>query len=112
MENCWNVQQDNRYPEYPRLEVMSNAGSNNTLTSDYWVLDASYVKVRNIQLGYTLPESVTRKFGSSGMRFYVSLDNPLTFKSYREGWDPENTSNDGQYYPTMSTYTFGLTLKF
>ena len=112
MENCWNVQQDNRYPEYPRLEVMSNAGSNNTLTSDYWVLNASYVKVRNIQFGYTLPESVTRKFGSSGMRFYVSLDNPLTFKSYREGWDPENTSNDGQYYPTMSTYTFGLTLKF
>lgn len=112
MENCWNVQQDNRYPEYPRLEVMSNAGSNNTLTSDYWVLNASYVKVRNIQFGYTLPESVTRKFGSSGMRFYVSLDNPLTFKSYREGWDPENTSNNGQYYPTMSTYTFGLTLKF
>lgn len=112
MENCWNVQQDNRYPEYPRLEVMSNAGSNNTLTSDYWVLNASYVKVRNIQFGYTLPESVTRKFGSSGMRFYVSLDNPLTFKSYREGWDPEKTSNDGQYYPTMSTYTFGLTLKF
>ena len=112
MENCWNVQQDNRYPEYPRLEVMSNAGSNNTLTSDYWVLDASYVKVRNIQLGYTLPESVTRKLGSSGIRFYVSLDNPLTFKGYREGWDPENTSNDGQYYPTMSTYTFGLTLKF
>ena len=93
MENCWNVQQDNRYPEYPRLEVMSNAGSNNTLTSDYWVLDASYVKVRNIQLGYTLPESVTRKLGSSGIRFYVSLDNPLTFKGYREGWDPENTSN-------------------
>jgi hypothetical protein len=64
----------------------------------YWVLNASYVKVRNIQFGYTLPESVTRKFGSSGMRFYVSLDNPLTFKSYREGWDPENTSNDGQKY--------------
>lgn len=112
MENCWNVQPDNRYPEYPRLEVMSNAGSNNTLTSDFWILDASYVKVRNIQLGYTLPKSVTKKFGSSSLRFYVSLDNPLTFKSYRQGWDPENTNNNGQYYPTMSTYTFGLTLKF
>lgn len=112
MEGCWNVQQDNRYPAYPRLEVMSNAGSNNTLTSDFWVIDASYLKVRNIQLGYTLPNRLCQKFGSSGLRFYVSLDNPLTFKGYRKGWDPENTSNNAQYYPTMSTYTLGLTLKF
>lgn len=117
MEGCWNVQQDNRYPTYPRLEVMSNAGSNNTLTSDYWVLNASYVKVRNIQLGYTLPELLTQKFGASNLRFFVSLDNPLTIKSYRKGWDPENltpdaSTNNGQYYPTLSTYTLGLTLKF
>lgn len=117
MEGCWNVQQDNRYPEYPRLEVMSNAGSNNTLTSDFWVLNASYVKVRNIQFGYTLPKMMTQKFGASNLRFYVSLDNPLTFKKYRKGWDPENltpdsSTNNGQYYPTLSTYTFGLTLNF
>lgn len=117
MEECWNVQQDNRYPEYPRLEVMSNAGSNNTLTSDFWVLNASYIKVRNIQFGYTLPKMMTQKFGASNLRVYVSLDNPLTFKKYRKGWDPENltpdsSTNDGQYYPTLSTYTFGLTLNF
>ena len=112
MENCWNVQTSNRYPEYPRLEVMSNAGSNNTLTSDYWVIDASFVKVRNIQLGYTLPETLTKKFGSSGLRVYLSLDNPFTFSSYRKGWDPENTNNNAQYYPTLSTYTLGLSLKF
>lgn len=112
MENCWNAQTNNRYPEYPRLEVMSNAGSNNTLTSDFWVLNASYVKIRNIQLGYTLPKHIVQKFGSTGLRFYVSLDNPFTFKSYRDGWDPENTNNNGAYYPVMSTYTFGLTLNF
>ena len=112
MENCWNVQQENRYPAYPRLEVMSNAGSNNTLVSDYWVIDASFVKVRNIQLGYTLPESLTKKVGSSGVRVYLSLDNPLTFSNYRKGWDPENTNNNAQYYPTLSTYTLGLSLKF
>ena len=112
MENCWNVQQENRYPAYPRLEVMSNAGSNNTLVSDYWVIDASFVKVRNIQFGYTLPESWIKKVGSSGARIYVSLDNPLTFSNYRKGWDPENTNNNAQYYPTLSTYTLGLSLKF
>lgn len=43
MEECWNVNPTNRYPKYPRLEIMSNAGSNNTLLSDYWILDASFV---------------------------------------------------------------------
>lgn len=112
MEGCWNVQQDNRYPAYPRLQVMSNAGSNNTLLSDWWVIDASYVKIRNIQLGYSLPQSVTKKFGSTGLRFYLSFENPFTFDKYRKGWDPENTNNNGQYYPVMSTYSFGVTLKF
>lgn len=112
MEGCWDVQQDNRYPDYPRLEVMSNAGTNNTLTSDFWVLNGSYLKVRNIQVGYTLPKSVTQKFGSSGLRFYVSMDNPLSFNSFPDGWDPENGGHSGNYYPIMSTYTFGLTLNF
>lgn len=112
MENCWNAQPNNRYPEYPRLEIISNSGSINTLTSDFWVLNASFVKIRNIQVGYTLPKHISQKFGSSSLRFYVSLDNPFTFSKYREGWDPETTYNEGQYYPTMSTYTFGLTLKF
>lgn len=112
MEECWNVQTDNRYPGYPRLEVMSNAGSNNTLTSDFWLLDGSYVKVRNIQLGYTLPQTVVKKFGASGLRLYVSMDNPLSFNKFHEGWDPENGNDNGNYYPIMSTYTFGLTLNF
>lgn len=60
MENCWNVQQDNRYPKYPRLEAISQGGSNNTLTSDYWILDASFVKVRNVQLGYTLHKTLSK----------------------------------------------------
>lgn len=111
MENCWDVQPTNRYPEYPRLQVMSNAGSGNTVVSDWWVLDAWYLKVRNIQVGYTLPKSVTKKFGSTGLRVYVSMDNPLSFNKYRKGWDPEISTN-GQYYPIMSVYTLGLTLKF
>lgn len=112
MENCWNVQQDNRYPQYPRLEIMSNAGSINTLTSDFWVLNASFLKVRNITLGYTLPKQVVSKIGAGNLRFYVSMDNPITIDKYRKGWDPEKSDNDGAYYPTMSTYTLGLTLNF
>lgn len=112
MEECWNMNQTNRYPKYPRLEIMSNAGSNNTLLSDFWILNASFVKVRNIQFGYKLPKNIISKVGISCMRAYISLDNPFSFDSYRKGWDPENTNNYGSYYPVMSSYTFGLTLAF
>lgn len=112
MEECWNMNQTNRYPKYTRLEIMSNAGSNNTLLSDFWILNASFVKVRNIQFGYKLPKNIISKAGISSMRAYISLDNPFSFDSYRKGWDPENTNNRGSYYPVMSSYTFGLTLAF
>ena len=106
------MNQTNRYPKYPRLEIMSNAGSNNTLLSDFWILNASFVKVRNIQFGYKLPKNIISRVGISSMRAYISLDNPFSFDSYRKGWDPENTNNRGSYYPVMSSYTFGLTLAF
>lgn len=110
-EGSWTVNQTNRYPDYPRLETMSNAGTPSTLTSDFWILDASYLKVRNIQLGYTLPKFISENFGCSNLRIYFSSDNPFSFNKYREGWDPE-INTDGHYYPILSTYTFGLNLKF
>ena len=110
MEETWNVQKNNRYAKYPRLEATSNAGGKNTLTSDYWLLDASYLKVRNVQLGYTLPKNMARNMGIGSLRMYLSLDNPLAFHHYYKGWDPENTKTEGSYYPTLTTYTFGLTL--
>ena len=112
MKENWNVQQDNRYPGYPRLEVTSGSGSPNTQLSDFWVQNASFVKVRNIQVGYTIPQNQTKKWGVSNARVYLSLDNPISIDHYKKGWDPENTKNNGTYYPVMSTYTLGLTLSF
>lgn len=110
-EGSWTKNQMERYPEYPRLEVMSNAGTPSTLTSDFWVLDASYLKVRNIQFGYNLKESFIRQLGVSSLRFYFSTDNPFSFSNYRKGWDPE-INTWGPYYPILSTYTFGINIKF
>lgn len=110
MEGCWNVQPENRYPAYPRLEVMTSAGTNNTALSDFWVRDAWFLKCRNIQLGYTLPDNWVSGIGVKGLRVYMTLDNPFEFHDYPKGWDPEKRGNNGQYYPSMRTYTFGLTL--
>lgn len=100
-----------RYPSYPRLQEVSGSEGFNTLTSDYWILDASYIRLKNVQIGYTLPSSIMKKAGISRLRFYVTAENPCSWNKYRKGWDPEINGN-GNYYPILSTYTFGVNLKF
>lgn len=100
-----------RYPAYPRLEELSNTIGPNIQTSDFWILDASYIRLKNIQLGYSLPKKImqTTKLGS--LRVYVQAENPLTWNKYRKGWDPE-INTGGLYYPILATYTFGVNINF
>ena len=100
-----------RYPSYPRLELLSNVDSANTYLSDFWVQDASYFRVRNIQLGYVLPKSILKDIRLASVRFYIQAENPFTSHKYPKGWDPE-INTDGNYYPILKTYTFGVNLKF
>lgn len=100
-----------RYPEYPRLQVLGNSAGVNGQLSDFWILDASYLRVKNIQLGYTLPKAVLNTLKVEGLRIYASVENLFTFNHYRKGWDPEINSS-GDYYPILATYSFGINLKF
>lgn len=100
-----------RYPAYPRLEDLSNSTTPNIVTSDFWTQDASYIRLKNIQLGYTFPKKVLQAAKISNLRVYVQAENPLCWNKYKPGWDPEiNTS--GNYYPILATYTFGVNFKF
>lgn len=101
-----------QYPEYPRLQdILGNSVPPNYQTSDFWILNASYIRLKNIQLGYTFPKQWIEKLRISNLRIYAQSENPFSFNSYRKGWDPEiNTS--GNYYPILATYTLGINLKF
>jgi TonB-linked SusC/RagA family outer membrane protein len=86
--------------------------------SDAMLSDASYFKIRQIQLGYTLPQSVLSKWFISSLRAYVSLDNYFTFTGYK-GIDPETRSSatsgigiDRMSFPTSKNVAFGLNLSF
>lgn len=107
----WTTSNPQRYATYPRLEIISSGGSPNTVQSDFWVIDASYLRLRSIQLGYTLPKQLLTGAKISNLRFYVSSENPLCWNKYRKGWDPEINSG-GEYYPILAVYTFGVNLKF
>jgi TonB-linked SusC/RagA family outer membrane protein len=110
-DDHWSTSNPNPNAKYPRLEVITNQGTANTLTSSFWMLNANYLKVRNIQLGYKFPNPLLQKVGLQNLRVSVTAQNPLSFNNYPKGWDPEiNTS--GGYYPILANYTFGLTASF
>ncbi len=95
------------------------SGSHNKRSrSDLWVEDGSFVRLRNITLGYTLPRHFTQRAGIGKLRFYIAADNPLTLTKY-QGYDPEVGGNglatrglDRGNYPISSQYRAGLQLDF
>lgn len=100
----------------PRF-VWGGGENGNYRISDLYVHNGNYARIKNIQLGYTLPKSLTQKFFVSRLRLYVAAENLLTLTSYK-GLDPElgggERSNgiDRGYYPQARTYTVGLNLTF
>ncbi len=103
--------------KYPRL-VDGNA--TNWLVSDLYVCDGSYLRLKNITLGYTLPKNLTRKLTIERLRFYVQAENLITWTKYW-GFDPEISSGptgikslgiDRGVYPQARTYTVGVNVTF
>lgn len=90
---------------FPRL-LTSN--TKNTVSSDFWLQDMSYLKIKNIQIGYTFPSRMLPSLNISKLRVYASLENFFTFTSYK-GIDPEVS---GMNYPTMKQAVFGINLSF
>lgn len=124
MNERWTPQNLNTNAGYPRLELVTNSGTPNTLLSSFWMLNGSYLRGKNIQVGYSLPKSITDRLRISGIRFFASGDNLFTVSNYRPGWDPENSvdanANDdsntltlsANYYPILKNFTFGVNVKF
>lgn len=113
-DNCWTVENPNKWAEYPRLETL-NMNNPNLQTSDYWMRNASFLRIKNVQLGYTLPRQWTEKVGMENVRIYVSGQNLFSFNSFYKGWDPENEIGTGDapsYYPITAIYSFGFNIKF
>ena len=113
-DKCWTETAPNKWAEYPRLETL-NMNNTNLQTSDYWVRNASFLRVKNVQIGYTFPKTWTKKVGLENVRVYVSGQNLFSFNSFYKGWDPENEIGTGDapsYYPINSIYSFGFNFKF
>ncbi len=100
---------NNPSASYPRLY---QGQTHNLLFSDYWLEDASYLRLKNIQLGYTFPKKWLVRLGISNLRAYVSADNLLTFTNYFGAYDPEVRETSGASYPQVKTYVLGMSVTF
>ncbi len=95
---------------YPRL--VAGSTHNNFQFSDFWVNDGGYMRIKNVQVGYTLASDKLRQFGVQRLRVYASGDNIYTFHNMFPGWDPERPDGDSSPYPIASTYVMGVSLTF
>ena len=102
----------NHYPRYCTVDT-----HNNWLSSDLYVHDASYLRLKNLQLGYTLPRTLTHKLFVDRLRIFLSAENLITWTKYH-GFDPEISSGgtslgvDYGVYPQARVWTVGVNVGF
>jgi len=102
---------DNPDGNQPRADA-SNATNNATAPNTHWILDAGFLRLKNVELGYTLPASVSQRIKMRNMRVYVNGNNLALLNDSMKalGFDPETT--DYWFYPNQRTINIGATLTF
>jgi TonB-linked SusC/RagA family outer membrane protein len=107
--NHWTLENQDANATYPRISL--NKIENNQQSSTYWQRDMSFLRLKNVEVGYTIPKRITKKIGMSSTRIYLQGVNLLTFSKFKL-WDPELSANYGNVYPTTRTVTLGVNLNF
>jgi outer membrane receptor protein involved in Fe transport len=98
----------NKYPAIYESSYMPMTGT----ASTYWLHDASYLRLKNLRIGYSIPSGIAHKIGLKGAQVYFSGDNLFTITDY-PGMDPERSGLTSSYsvYPQLTTYAFGIKIK-
>ncbi|MEM8907832.1 MAG: SusC/RagA family TonB-linked outer membrane protein, partial [Bacteroidota bacterium] len=103
---------DNPSTTMPRLAF--NGGIAQNITNEFWVQERSYIRLKNVQLGYTLPKNLFADNFIESLRVFINGQNLLTITDY-QGFDPEREERDsdgGSGYPQLRVFTAGVNLQF
>lgn len=105
----WTMEDPRQNVFYPRMDYGTN--SNNNQQSTWWLRNMSFVRLKNIELGYSLPSSWMRTTVLSGVRLFMRGTNLLTFSKFKL-WDPELKNMTGAAYPVMKSVSAGFEIRF
>ncbi len=114
-DHAWkttNTPEQNANALYPRLSIGGAAGSsNNYRASTATLRDGSFLRLKNVEIGYSIPKSVLRSTFISNFRVYMAGNNLATFSKFKL-WDPERGNGDGSGYPPSRIVSLGITANF
>jgi len=103
----YNTPEQNLKAKYPRL-TRTNEG-NNYAMSDFWLFNGWYMRLKNVNLGYTLPREWVNKIQLQNLRVYVTASDLFSISKFPKGWDPEMAAGE---YPITTSLVFGVSVKF
>lgn len=101
--------ESNRNASYPRLTFNY---PNNEQVSSYWVRSAAYLRVKNVQIGYSFPRTLIERISLQKLRIFASGQNLLTFDKFYDSYDPEAPTGQGDFYPMVRVFVFGIETTF
>jgi TonB-linked SusC/RagA family outer membrane protein len=107
-DNRWSPSNPNG--TYPRADDRAGVAFGN-YRSTFWLRNTSFLRLKNLQLGYTFPHATISKLGINGLRIYASGFNLLTFTSLKD-YDPEGNNETGYFYPQQKIYNIGVNVTF
>lgn len=108
-DNRWT--EENHSTSYPRTYNRSNEYWVNQ-SNTFWIHSSDYIRLKNVEVGYTLPNVLTSKIKIERLRFYINGYNLLTIAPCMKDYDPENTSGRGYNYPLSKIINFGASITF
>lgn len=107
-DSYWSEEKRDLYALWPRLSTYPI--QNNTVSSTWFMRNGSFMRLKQVEMGYTLPENLVRRLGMSDMRLYVNGTNLFTWSKFKL-WDVEMAGN-GLKYPIQKVFNVGLTLSY
>lgn len=109
-DDHWSEDNQDLYAQYPRLGTSATIIDNNLQTSTWWMRDGSFIRLKSVELGYTLPPNSLKRLAISNCRIYVSGLNLFTWSGFKL-WDPELGGN-GFAYPVQKVFNAGINVNF
>lgn len=112
LSDPWNAESELIPGKYPTM-LYGNSGHSNYLASTFWSEEMWFLKLRNLQIGYTLPEKWSKKIYMNRVRVYCLMQNLFSFDNmHKYGLDPELTTVQGSSYPTTRVVNIGFNITF
>jgi len=109
-DNHWSEENRNLYALWPRLATTHESNNNNYQTSSWFMRDGSFLRLKSVEFGYTLPNQIVKRLKMANFRFYVNGTNLLTFSGFKL-WDIEMGGN-GLGYPVQRVFNLGVNINF